>query len=509
MSSDARSTVEHVLSTPGRSLESNVRTPAEGALRADFSRVRIHTGEHAARSAAALRAKAYTVGDHVVFGAGQYRPRTHDGQRLLTHELAHAGQRAAGPAHPVRHIGDSADPAEREASTIAARLGERRGASRAPSATRRAGTLYRLEVETQHAREALKGESTESVVKGKAEDAAGAPSRAGSGSRAGPVGNDPPEAGSRSGAPSGKAAAKPSANKGVRAWMPGKVCGRPSRVNDNFPDTFISQVNIDVGNLHSGLTLQWTNATGKLGAARYPISPGAGKCCKDCNDDAVSQEDGSLCTPKGKSWKVNGHDCKLSGFPNARNPTFFQRPTIAIHSGVLGGAAASHGCVRTTPDASEIVHDNTIKGKTEIVVGGTWRGSTCYVKEEDTARKERSKVCVGGKLVLPKAKAQSAPAKKKTQPAPAKKKAKPQPAAKSKPKAAPAQNRKAAPKPAPVPHKPHKLTASDPVGDATGVPEDELLAMEDDELLAMIEEDEEASGDLGEPELQDGPGPDV
>src|SRR3954447_2592721 len=61
MSSDTRSTVEHVLSTPGRSLESSVRTPAEGALRADFSRVRIHTGEDAARSAAAMRAKAYTV----------------------------------------------------------------------------------------------------------------------------------------------------------------------------------------------------------------------------------------------------------------------------------------------------------------------------------------------------------------------------------------------------------------------------------------------------------------
>jgi peptidoglycan/xylan/chitin deacetylase (PgdA/CDA1 family) len=74
-------------------------------------------------------------------------PTSTDPGRLLTHELVHAGQRAADPAYPVRHIADNADPAEREASMIAAESGERDGSSR-PSATRRAGTLYRTELLT-------------------------------------------------------------------------------------------------------------------------------------------------------------------------------------------------------------------------------------------------------------------------------------------------------------------------------------------------------------------------
>src|SRR5205823_2527458 len=37
-------------------------------------------------------ALAYTVGQNVVFGTGQYTPRVERGQRLLAHELAHTIQ---------------------------------------------------------------------------------------------------------------------------------------------------------------------------------------------------------------------------------------------------------------------------------------------------------------------------------------------------------------------------------------------------------------------------------
>ena len=58
----------------------------------DFSKVRVHTSAQAAASARAVNALAYTVGNHVVFGAGQYAPTTTGGSRLLAHELAHTIQ---------------------------------------------------------------------------------------------------------------------------------------------------------------------------------------------------------------------------------------------------------------------------------------------------------------------------------------------------------------------------------------------------------------------------------
>ena len=58
----------------------------------DFSNVRIHIGDKAAESARAVNARAYTVGNHIVFGAGPFTSRTGPGQRLLAHELTHVTQ---------------------------------------------------------------------------------------------------------------------------------------------------------------------------------------------------------------------------------------------------------------------------------------------------------------------------------------------------------------------------------------------------------------------------------
>ncbi len=68
----------------------------------DFSKVRIHADEPAARAAAALNARAFTVGSHVVFGRGEYAPETPPGQQLLAHELTHVAQQAAGAASGVQ-----------------------------------------------------------------------------------------------------------------------------------------------------------------------------------------------------------------------------------------------------------------------------------------------------------------------------------------------------------------------------------------------------------------------
>jgi hypothetical protein len=53
----------------------------EARFGADFSDVRVHTGEAARASAAELSARAYTSGSHVVFGDGGVDKHT------LAHEL--------------------------------------------------------------------------------------------------------------------------------------------------------------------------------------------------------------------------------------------------------------------------------------------------------------------------------------------------------------------------------------------------------------------------------------
>jgi hypothetical protein len=62
----------------------------------DFSHVRVHTDARAAESSHDMQANAYTLGRDVVFGAGQYRPGTATGNRLLAHELAHTIQQGRG-----------------------------------------------------------------------------------------------------------------------------------------------------------------------------------------------------------------------------------------------------------------------------------------------------------------------------------------------------------------------------------------------------------------------------
>jgi hypothetical protein len=88
--------VENVLAGHGAPLQPELRRDMEQKFAYDFSGVQVHTGEAAERSARDVSAKAYTVGNHIVFGAGQFAPATQDGRRLLAHELTHVVQQGAG-----------------------------------------------------------------------------------------------------------------------------------------------------------------------------------------------------------------------------------------------------------------------------------------------------------------------------------------------------------------------------------------------------------------------------
>jgi hypothetical protein len=86
--------------TGGEPLDTAVRDAMEPRFRHDFSEVRVHADDRAATSADQMSSRAYTLGTHIVFGTGMYKPGNAEGRRLIAHELAHVvqqrGERLAG-----------------------------------------------------------------------------------------------------------------------------------------------------------------------------------------------------------------------------------------------------------------------------------------------------------------------------------------------------------------------------------------------------------------------------
>ncbi|HYM74184.1 MAG TPA: DUF4157 domain-containing protein [Stellaceae bacterium] len=92
--------VHDVLNSPGEPLDAATRSFMEDRFGYDFQHVRVHSDAEAAESAAAVDALAYTVGSHMVFGAGQYAPGSARGRRLLAHEMTHVVQQGSGAERP-------------------------------------------------------------------------------------------------------------------------------------------------------------------------------------------------------------------------------------------------------------------------------------------------------------------------------------------------------------------------------------------------------------------------
>jgi len=84
--------VHEVLRSSGQPLDAPTRAFMEPRFGQDFSGVRVHTDAKAVESAQAVNAKAYTAGNNVIFGAGEYAPGSREGQKLLGHELMHVVQ---------------------------------------------------------------------------------------------------------------------------------------------------------------------------------------------------------------------------------------------------------------------------------------------------------------------------------------------------------------------------------------------------------------------------------
>ncbi|MCI0392743.1 MAG: DUF4157 domain-containing protein [Acidobacteria bacterium] len=82
----------------GQSLDSGVESRMESAFGESFSGVQVHADANATELSDNLNARAFTVGEHVAFGAGEYQPGTMIGDALIAHELAHVKQQRGGGA---------------------------------------------------------------------------------------------------------------------------------------------------------------------------------------------------------------------------------------------------------------------------------------------------------------------------------------------------------------------------------------------------------------------------
>jgi hypothetical protein len=121
----------------------------------DFGDVRIHTGPGAEASARAVGARAFTLGQHVVFGPGQFSPATSAGRGLLAHELAHVIQQrstSGGTALAGFDI-DPDDTAEGEARRVGEQVARSGGAGAADDGC--SGTCAHTAVTTATAPTAL------------------------------------------------------------------------------------------------------------------------------------------------------------------------------------------------------------------------------------------------------------------------------------------------------------------------------------------------------------------
>ena len=80
----------------GQPLPASERGFFEPRFGRDFANVRLHSGPAASELARSVHARAFTLGDSIVLGSGQYAPGSSGGRQLLAHELTHVVQQGGG-----------------------------------------------------------------------------------------------------------------------------------------------------------------------------------------------------------------------------------------------------------------------------------------------------------------------------------------------------------------------------------------------------------------------------
>lgn len=134
----------------GRPLDAELRGSMERGFGVDFSAVRIHDDPASHQLSAQLSAKAFTTGNDVFFGAGNFQPSSSAGQQLVAHELTHVVQQAPAIRRELADGAALGPQAQKEA--MAARVEARTPSKPRPPSTPRPGTA-RAKSAAQHEQE--------------------------------------------------------------------------------------------------------------------------------------------------------------------------------------------------------------------------------------------------------------------------------------------------------------------------------------------------------------------
>lgn len=120
----------------GRPLSVATAATARSTLGVVTDGVRVHDDAAADRAARSIGVAAFTLGEHIYFARGRYRPDEASGRALLGHELGHVRQQRRGLSRD-RSV-STLRTEEHEADVAASRFGIRRqaGGSGATSSTR-------------------------------------------------------------------------------------------------------------------------------------------------------------------------------------------------------------------------------------------------------------------------------------------------------------------------------------------------------------------------------------
>ncbi|MDN3556273.1 eCIS core domain-containing protein [Halomonas maura] len=177
-----------------------------------------------------------------------------------------------------------------------------------------------------------------------------------------------------------------SAPEGVQCYQDticrGKRSEHDSTQPYDFPDTYISQVNVSLTDQR--VTLDWTgpNVAEAERIVRRVTGDGIINCSTgagvrgetSCNDTGHSTRSGSCCTPIG-SFTLGGQSCVTPKL-KLQNFSGFQRAGIGLHYySEVPRHPASHGCVRLHWGASKIIFDSARPGHTTVAVSGRYAGS--------------------------------------------------------------------------------------------------------------------------------------
>jgi hypothetical protein len=144
--------------------------------------------------------------------------------------------------------------------------------------------------------------------------------------------------------------------------------------NGDYPRTYIESIHVDLTSPKHWVRLSWKGPDAdRQETGPFHSSPGRGLGRNNCDDFDESIRDGSNCTPKGDNV-VEGFSDYLPSVPQCRFVTWFDMARqIAFHSHwQVPSYPASHGCVRLSSHAAQLIHNNARIGETRVNVDGTW-----------------------------------------------------------------------------------------------------------------------------------------